>query len=309
MRALYYATLGFCLSVSLCYVCAAVDAHQGGSIESIAMQVTGALPPPASAIEGSPESISPENMVQRMAQLLAESNIQQITEIPGQLTSEFSHLVEEAAASIGQSQEQVYRGVGALIRARTRRNPERPRFDIGSMVDKIYNDDTKRLFGRMMDLFREVVSAYVKSAASDAAAEASTSAAVSAIDSNFFSKLLSLVESSSISSLPSPSSSATAGTSSKALSSDSPAPTTASATASALSSQAQASTPSSSSSSSASTSSSRKTSSSKSHGRESTTSSEGDDDDDDAEDEDNDDGDEEEDGSTSGKPKKTAKGP
>ncbi|KAJ2791643.1 hypothetical protein GGI18_000991 [Coemansia linderi] len=39
-------------------------------------------------------------------------------------------------------------------------------------MDKIYNDETKRLFGRMMDLFRQVVSAYVKSAASDAAAEA-----------------------------------------------------------------------------------------------------------------------------------------
>ncbi|KAJ1818864.1 hypothetical protein LPJ60_004089, partial [Coemansia sp. RSA 2675] len=136
------------------------------------MQVTGAPPPPASAIEGNPESISPENMIQRMAQLLSESDTQQVTEIPGQLTSEFTHLIEEAAASIGQSHEQVYKGVDALIRARTRRNPERPRFNIGSMMDKIYNDETKRLFGRMMDLFRQVVSAYVKSAASDAAAEA-----------------------------------------------------------------------------------------------------------------------------------------
>ncbi|KAJ2246313.1 hypothetical protein GGI13_005493 [Coemansia sp. RSA 455] len=330
MKAIKYVTLGFQLIQSIGYVRAAIDAPREESIESIALQVPEA-PPPAAAVNGNLESICPEILVQRMAQLAeVESDMLQEAELPGQLTGEFSHLVDEAAASLGQSREQVYRGVDALIRARTRRNPDRPRLTLGSVVDTIYNDETKKFIVRMFDLFRKVMSAYVKSAAADAAAAASSSSAsaeaasaATAASTNVFSKLFGISESGPSSSSQSPSSSAAApeksseapppetSTTSSPTSSLSSSSTSASTTPTSTFSPTTASTTSTSSSqvqTSTSTTSTTTSKSSKSHSKESSTSSEGDDDD---TDEDDDEDDEDDSSSSSGGQSKSAtkKGP
>ncbi|KAJ2744522.1 hypothetical protein GGI20_002894 [Coemansia sp. BCRC 34301] len=267
MRAKRYAIFGVRLLLGLVCACAA-DAQQEDSIEAIAKQVTEAPPPPANAIDNGLESI-----VQRMAPLVGVApDPQQEADWASQLAGELSRLVDDAAASLGQSREQVFGGVDALVRARGRRNPNRPRFNIGAIVDTLYNDQSKRFIGRMTDLFRQVVSAYVKSATADAVAAASSASTALSASTNTMSKLL------EPGSLLSSSQSLASSTSVTEASSEAPNSTSASAMATTTSiSQAQPSTP---------TSSSASSTSSKIRDKAGVTSSESDDDDEEDEDED-----------------------
>ncbi|KAJ2896932.1 hypothetical protein IWW38_001876 [Coemansia aciculifera] len=274
-------------------------------------------PPPAAAINNGIEVIGPEVIVQRVAPLLGvEDDMKQEADWSNRLSGELSHLVDDAAASIGQSREQVYSGVDALIRARSRRNPDRPHFSIQAIVDTLYNDQSKRFVGRMSELFREVVSAYVKFAEADAASSAamaassaSSASAASSTSINMLSKLFGLTESGSSTPLPTPSSISTSQSTSSSIET-SPTTSAESSTSAtpASSSLVQTSTSAvgSTNSPAVSATGGTKHTNTKSRSKTSTSSSDGNDEDDD-DDDDEDDDDEDGEDSSGGRPKVTTK--
>ncbi|KAJ2004597.1 hypothetical protein GGI04_002553 [Coemansia thaxteri] len=247
------------------------------------LQISEPPPPSAAAIEGGNGSISAEYMVQEMIPLVGIEPGQQEAEWSGQLSGELTLLVNGAAAALGQSREQVFSGIDALIRARgSRGGSGRPRLDVSAIIDTIYNDESKRFFGRMFDLFRQVVAEYVKSAAADAKASASSAQAGSK------SQHVGEAESST------PASSSTSSpTSSHPEELPSLQPSTSSVPEARAKSQEQASMSTSSTTSSTHSSSSRKTT---------TRSKSNDKDEDDDDEEEDDDGDDDDDSTSSSKP-------
>ncbi|KAI7834236.1 hypothetical protein BX661DRAFT_50635 [Kickxella alabastrina] len=126
--------------------------------------------PPPSATTGTQDfNVHPESIVQRLAELEdVELNDKQGVDLKSELVGELNRLVSDTANIIGRPREDVYNGIDALIRARTRGRPRpkgEPRMHVNpkDLIGLMYNDGSRKFFGRMFSLFHQLASAYVKS--------------------------------------------------------------------------------------------------------------------------------------------------
>ncbi|KAJ2719077.1 hypothetical protein H4S00_003583 [Coemansia sp. D1744] len=120
----------------------------------------GLVDPGATPTEAS-ERMCPECIVRQMLPPELGLTVQQEASMTRRLASQVSQLIDEAALELNKPHAQVFESLEAIVRARG----GRPRFDPSKLIDPKYTEEGKRLFGRMADLFRKFVAAYVTAVA------------------------------------------------------------------------------------------------------------------------------------------------
>ncbi|KAJ2345940.1 hypothetical protein GGF43_005094 [Coemansia sp. RSA 2618] len=120
------------------------------------------------------EHVCPECMV-RLMMPPGESglNAQQEADVSSHLTAEISRIIDETAAALNKPRAEVFSGLEAVVRAR---RGGRLHLNLSSLIDPKYSEEGKRLFGRMVELLRKFVSAYVTAVAENGLGSESSSA-------------------------------------------------------------------------------------------------------------------------------------
>ncbi|KAJ2667192.1 hypothetical protein IW148_000293 [Coemansia sp. RSA 1199] len=157
MRLLGYTALSIQLLVRVTNVRASSELTLQGFVDP------GATPTEASATPTeAAEQVCPECIVRQMLPPGELGlSVQQEAFMMSRLASQVSRLVDEAASELNKPHAEVFGSLEAVVRARG----GRPRFDPSTLIDPIYTEEGKRLFGRMVDLFRKFVAAYVTAVA------------------------------------------------------------------------------------------------------------------------------------------------
>ncbi|KAJ2680760.1 hypothetical protein GGI25_000395 [Coemansia spiralis] len=176
MRIAKCATIGFRVLAGIVYVTATSDTRvfsEGDALEQGATQQAPSsetTPLMQSAGKDSEaQDVCIDCMVQQIVPLneLGLDDDQQAA-LARQLGTELSRLVDETADKLHSSRKEVFDGVDAVIRAREgTRLRSRPRFNPSEIFSSIYNEQSKRLVGRMFELLRRFIAAYAKAAAAD----------------------------------------------------------------------------------------------------------------------------------------------
>ncbi|KAJ2083130.1 hypothetical protein H4R24_001043 [Coemansia sp. RSA 988] len=172
MRLRGYTALGMQLLIKIAGVHAFLPEHtQHNAIE-----------PSATPIGESNEPTTARNLVEHtcpecVVQLImpVDSNAPDREEVSHQLVNELSRLVDETASTLDRPQDEVYKGVEALVRARSSGLRSQPHFDPRTLIDPEYTEEGWRFVDRMVKLFRQFISAYVTAVADNGLSPESTS--------------------------------------------------------------------------------------------------------------------------------------